>query len=255
MRKLKKMVALASKKLKRSAPTILSVASVIGVGGSVVLTGVATPKALALIEENSKEKHDGDPYAYTKVEAFLSCWKCYIPTAVVTLSTMGCILAANALNKKQQAALITAYVALNESYKEYRKKANELYGPDTEYKIKKAISKDKAEQQLEQEDDDLDLFYFEYAPGDGYFRSTKEDVITAMYHFNRNFQLKYEVYVNELLDFLNLEHTELGNVFGWSIEDGLDKGYQWIDFWLEKVTLDDGLEYTIIYCPFYPERL
>lgn len=254
MRKLKKLVASASKKLKRSAPTILSVASVIGVGGSVVLTGVATPKALALIEENSREKHDGDPYAYTKVEAFLSCWKCYIPTAVVTLSTMGCILAANALNKKQQAALVAACLTLNESYKEYRKKANELYGPDTEYKIKKAISKDKAVQQLEQEDDDLDLFYFEYAPNDGYFRSTKEDVITAMYYLNRIFHLNGEVYINEFLDFLNLDGTESGNVFGWALGDAF-QGYEWIEFSLENVILDDGLEYTIIHCPFYPTVL
>ena len=61
--------------------------------------------------------------------------------------------------------------------------------------------------------------------------------------------------MNELLDFLDLDNTELGNVFGWSFENATEDGYQWIDFWMEKVTLDDGLEYTIIYCPFSPEKL
>lgn len=252
MNKLRRTMSKARRKLKMAAPTILSVVSVIGVGGAVVTTGIATPKAIEAVKADSRKKHGGDPDAYTKMEAVLSGWKFYIPTAALTLSTMSCILLSNSLSRKQQASLIAAYSLLDRSYKEYRKKAMELYGENTDSYIREEISKDRADDEIGEEDDGLELFYFEYAPGDGYFRSTKEEVITALYHFNRNFALRFDGSVGELLEFLSLEADDSRYIIGWSMEAGIDEGYQWVDFSFKKVQLDDGLEYTIISCPFEP---
>lgn len=50
----------------------------------------------------------------------MSAWKCYIPTAAFGLSTIACIMGANALNSRKQAALTSAYALINQSYKEYK---------------------------------------------------------------------------------------------------------------------------------------
>lgn len=253
MNKLIKTLSKAKRKLKAAAPTILSVTAVIGVGGAVVTTGIATPKAIEVVKADSIAKHDGDPNAYTKWEAVLSGWKFYIPTAVLTLSTMGCILTSNALNQKQQASLTAAYLSLSKTYSEYRKKASELYGSESDSEIRKSIAEDKFDDlEMPEEDDGLTLFYFEYGPGDGYFRSTKEDVLEAFYRFNRNFALRTGAPLNELLDFLGLDNVPEGDSIGWTYEAGLDDGYQWVDYFLDDCTTDDGLEYTIISFPFAP---
>ena len=106
--------------VKQNNSTILSV---MGSGGVIVTTILAiraTPKACELIKADSRFNHDGDPYAYTKLEAIQSAWKCYIPTAVVGLSTIACIFGANALNKRQQAAITSAYMLLDNTYKQYK---------------------------------------------------------------------------------------------------------------------------------------
>ena len=80
----------------------------------------ATPKALRKIRADSKVNHDGDPEAYSKLEAVRSAWVCYIPTAISGTATIFCIFGANVLNKHQQAALTSAYALLNDSYNNYK---------------------------------------------------------------------------------------------------------------------------------------
>ena len=108
--------------LKKYSPVALSCVASVGVIVTVVTAIKATPKAVELVKADSRKNHDGDPYAYTKKEAFMSAWKCYIPTAAFGLSTIACIMGANALNSRKQAALTSAYALINQSYKEYKDK-------------------------------------------------------------------------------------------------------------------------------------
>jgi hypothetical protein len=110
--------------LKRGSPIILTGIGAAGVVITSVMAVHATPKALKLIHKDSRINHDGDPYAYTKVEAIQSAWKCYIPSVLIGTSTIVCIFGANILSRRQQAALTSAYTMLSESYKQYRKTAN-----------------------------------------------------------------------------------------------------------------------------------
>lgn len=90
-------------KLTKVSPTILSCLAAAGVIGTAILAARSTPKALWKIREDSKEKHDGDPNAYTAVEAVRSAWICYIPAAITGTATIVCIFGANVLNRQQQA--------------------------------------------------------------------------------------------------------------------------------------------------------
>ena len=73
----------------------------------------------------------------------MSAWKCYIPTAAFGLSTIACIMGANALNSRKQAALTSAYALINQSYKEYKDKLKELYGEEAHNAIVDSIVSEK----------------------------------------------------------------------------------------------------------------
>lgn len=64
--------------LRKASPTILSGLGAAGVIVTSVLAVRATPKALRKIRADSKVNHDGDPEAYSKLEAVRSAWVCYI---------------------------------------------------------------------------------------------------------------------------------------------------------------------------------
>lgn len=110
--------------IRKYSPVALSCVASAGVVVTAIAAAKATPRAVALVYADSRKKHDGDPYAYTKKEAFIAAWKCYIPAVAFGASTIACIMGANALNRRQQAALTSAYALVQSSYKEYKDKLN-----------------------------------------------------------------------------------------------------------------------------------
>lgn len=116
--------------IRKYSPVALSCVASAGVVVTAIAAAKATPRAVALVYADSRKKHDGDPYAYTKKEAFIAAWKCYIPAVAFGASTITCIMGANALNRRQQAALTSAYALVQSSYKEYKDKLKELYGEE-----------------------------------------------------------------------------------------------------------------------------
>lgn len=242
---------------KRNASTILTSIGGIGVVATSIMTAKVTPKALILLEEAKEEKGE----ELTKLEVVRVAGPSYIPAIILGVSTIACIFGANALNKRQQAALMSAYALLDNSYKEYKNKLVELYGEETHQNIVDSIAIEKAqdtyvhagyfntdcELALDEHCSEPVLFYDEYS--NRYFEATIEQVITAEYHLNRNYVLRGSSVLNELYDFLGLEPTEYGEVLGWAPSD---EGMYWIEFNHRKVVLDDGLECFIIEMPFEP---
>lgn len=241
---------------KRNASTILTCIGGAGVIGTTVLAVKATPKAIQLIEKAEKDKED----KLTKLEKVKIAGPAYIPTVMVGVSTMVCIFGANILNKRQQAALVSAYAMIDSSYKEYKQKLVELYGKETHQEIVDAIAVEKAKDvgitaesmcantclTDSEACGEPVLFYEEWSRR--YFETTIEQVIVAQYHLNRNFVLRGYSPLNEFYEFLGLEPTEYGGTVGWSVEDE----FYWVDFNHHKTVLDDGLEVYIIETPYGP---
>lgn len=235
---------------KRHGATILTCAGGVGVIATTVTAVKATPKAMRLIEDAEKEKGE----ELSKWETVKVTGKTYVPTILLGAGTLACIFGANVMNKKQQAALVSAYTLIDSSYKEYKQKLKELYGEEAHQNIVDAIAVEKAKEvgitaeclcansclTADESCGDPVLFYDEWS--NRYFESTIEQVITAEYHINRNFVLRGFTVLNELYEFLGLETTDYGSELGWTVEDEL----YWIDFNHRKVVLDDGLECYII---------
>ena len=249
--------------LKRSSPTILTCLGAIGVVATSVLAVKATPKAMDIIRAHEGTDHEGNYYGPTKLEVVRLTWKCYIPAALVGLSTIACIFGANVLNKRNQASLASACALLSESYRQYRKAAKTVYGEDADKKIKIEAAKNVPvsakgcyiyDPELESESEEI-LFYDTFTQR--YFTSTMASVLNAQYHVNRNFALRGYSTINELYDFLGLEECHGGgDLIGWSADEMLESGLTpWIEFENRLTKMDDGLECYIISTLFGPTVL
>lgn len=254
-------------KLKRYTPFILSFLSCVGVVG----TAYSAVKSQKRLEDKAAEH--GKVMQYTDVDGIsrevlfgneelsnADILKAYMPTILIGLGTMMCVVGTVYISNANQMSLISAYGILKESYDEYRRKNIELYGSNNHLEILNSIA---AEQSYPPKinapnlfsDGDLgadrdnypqELFYDAYSKR--YFYSTLPAILAAQYHINRNLILGAVVTVNDYYSFLGLDPTPEGNENAWY----LDGDYEWIDF-TNVLTCIDGKEpYTKIIMDFEP---
>lgn len=240
--------------VKRNLPTILTSTAAIGVVATAVTSAKAAPKAVKLLEKAEEKKGE----KLTKLEKVKVAAPVYIPAAIIGTATITCVFGSDIINKRRQAALVSAYTVLDQSYKAYRDKVKDILGEETDTQIMSEIAKDKFEKVKDQfdlndadKDDDVKLFFEEYSGR--YFEATMSDVLEAEYHFNRNFALRDYADLNELYSFLGLPETAYGATVGWGRFAGeAVYGYQWIDFCHVKDRMQDGTEFYRLEMPFGP---
>lgn len=218
--------------MNHNTSTILTCIGGVGVVITSVLAVKATPKALKVIEKAREEKGE----ELTKSDIVKVAAPIYIPAIVAGVATITCIFGANALNKRQQASLMSAYTLLDSSYKAYKNKVRTLYGEDADARIREEIAKDHYREIKFESGDDKQLFYDQCS--ERYFESTMERVIAAEYAVNREISLWGDANLNVFYDALDISPVDYGKYVGWSAG--------WLDFYHEKVEFDDGLEVYII---------
>ena len=229
--------------LRKHSSTILTVVGSVGVVATSVFAVKATPKALLLIDEAKQEKGDN----LTVLETIKVAWKPYIPAAIIGMSTIACIFGANYLSSRHQASLMSAYALLDSSYKQYRNKVEELYGPDANSRTVKEIAKSNFDETMEIHGD-KELF-FDYQSM-RYFESTFEEVKEAETIFRRDLMRTGYACLNDYYDLLGIPHVKHGYDLWWTTKE-LYK-YSEIDFEYEITEVADGLECCIITMPYQP---
>ena len=225
--------------VKRNASTILTVVGGAGVVTTTVFAIKATPKALLLLDDAEKEKGK----ELTNIEKIKVAAPVYIPTIITGVTTLTCIFGANILNKRQQASLVSAYALLENSYKEFKDKVNELYGEDANDRIKEELAKDKYEK-TEVKNDEL-LFYDDYSGQ--FFKTSLTKLSRAEYNVNRNIHTRGWAELNEFYEDLGIDDFEKYKALGWAEGGNYEMYWQaWVDFDHKKVTMEDGTEYTVL---------
>lgn len=239
--------------LRRNSSTILTCLGAVGVVATSVMAVKATPKVLTLIENAEEEKGD----KLTKFELVKVAGPSYIPAVIMGGATIACIFGSNVISKHQQAALMSAYALLDNSYKEYKNKVDELYGEEAGKHVREEIAKDKYTGDGVLLDDGKELFYDFYSGR--YFESTKERVLKAEYETNRALYVNYSVSLNEFYEALGIDPMPEYEDMGWSCGQ-IEEMYwhNWIEFDHEETVLDEdaegneGLVCTIIHMPLPP---
>ena len=252
----------------KHSPEILAGVGVVGVVGSLVLACKATTKLSDVLEE-SKEQLDkikevaADP-AYeekysqddakkdttkTYVQTAMKVTKLYAPSVILCASSLGCLLASNNILKKRNAALSAAYMTVDKSFKEYRKRVADRFGEEVEKEIRYNI---KAEEITKVDEDGNEVTetvkvmdgtddpnsYSDYARFfDESCAAWQNDA-----EYNLTFLKAQQQYANDLLKaqgrlflkevyrMLGIDETKAGQVVGWVYNPDNPTGDNFVDF-------------------------
>lgn len=156
---------------KRNGSNILTLIGAAGVIATAVLTAKETPKAMRILKEAEEAKGE----KLTKVEMVKTVAPAYIPAAVTGAATIACIFGINSLSKKQQASIASAYALLDSSYKEYRKKVNDIYGDDADDRVKDEIARERYDED-ESTVDDRNVLFMDFNTLE-YFEAPFDEVV------------------------------------------------------------------------------
>lgn len=226
------------KVLTRKSPEILTGIGIAGMITTTVLAVKATPKALRLIDEAEHKKavewnnenpdydNGADRIKLTKTETVITAWKPYIPAVVTGVCSVACVIGANSVHLRRNAALATAYQLSTTAFNEYKEKVVETIGEKKEKVVRQNIAKDKVEKNPVSKTEvfvtgnGTSLFY---DPLSGrYFESDMNKVEKAVNNLNWSMNNGNEPYISltQLYDELGLSHTGVSDNIGWKVEDG-----------------------------------
>lgn len=263
MKSVNGVTAKAVMKLKKHSPEILVVAGIAGTVVSAVLACKATTKVAEILDEtkgtldtihegmetgaiNGQEytTEDGKKdtvvvYAQTGVKLA----KLYGPAIILGTLSITSILASNNILRKRNVALGAAYAAIDKSFKEYRGRVIERFGEQVDTELKYGIKAKKFEEiEVDPEtgkekkvkktvmvaDPNLQSDYAVYFDSKSRNYETNPDYnrmfLKAQQAFaNDKLQSRGHLFLNEVLDDLDLPRTPAGQIVGWT-KDGPD-GY------------------------------
>lgn len=227
--------------LSKRSPEILTGIGIAGMFTTTVLAVTATPKAIKLIEEQ-KETLDVDKL--TVMETVKTTWKCYIPAATTAVASSVCLIGANSVHSKRNAALATAYKLSETALTKYREKVIETIGENKERTVREKVAKDKIDNDPVSK---TEVFITERgntlcydAVSGRYFKSDIERIKSAVNTLNKQMLTEMYVSLNEFYDELGLSPTNLGDKLGWK----LDKGLIELDF--SSQIADDGTPCIVV---------
>ena len=250
-------------KLKKHSPEILVVAGIAGTVVSAVLACKATTKVAEILDETKGTLdtiHDGmdtgaiNGQEYTTedgkkdtvvvyAQTGMKLAKLYGPAIILGTLSITSILASNNILRKRNVALGAAYVAIDKSFKEYRGRVIERFGEQVDTELKYGIKAKKFEEiEVDPEtgkekkvkktvmvaDPNLQSDYAVYFDSKSRNYETNPDYnrmfLKAQQAFaNDKLQTRGHLFLNEVLDDLDLPRTPAGQIVGWT-KDGPD-GY------------------------------
>lgn len=232
-----------SAKLGANAPGIT-----IGLGTGAILVagvmvGVATPKAMKLIEdaqvaktkrfETMKEKAPDDAVMdetdeLTWVEIIKAGWKPYAPAIMTAVVGVACIVGGNRANARRNAALSAAYTVVEQTLNDYTAKTKEIVGEKKEKEIRDAIAEDELKKHP------LSGYNVVRMPKCGktlcydvrsreYFMSDYNTIKKVENDLNRRLRSEMFISLNDVYDEFGIVHDdELGDDIGWNVDDELE---------------------------------
>lgn len=250
-------------KLKKHSPELLVVAGIAGTVVSAVLACKATTKVAEILDEtngtldtihegmktgaiNGQEYTTEDGKKDTVVvyaQTGMKLAKLYGPAIILGTLSITSILASNNILRKRNVALGAAYAAIDKSFKEYRGRVIERFGEQVDTELKYGIKAKKFEEiEVDPEtgkekkvkktvmvaDPNLQSDYAVYFDSKSRNYETNPDYnrmfLKAQQAFaNDKLQTRGHLFLNEVLDDLDLPRTPAGQIVGWT-KDGPD-GY------------------------------
>lgn len=207
--------------LKRSPEILTGMGIAFGISTTVAAVK-ATPKALMVIEER---KLDLEVEKLGPVETVKTVWPYYICPAITGAMSILCLVGANSVHAKRNAALGAAYAISETALKEYKEKVIETIGEKREKTVREAIAKDKVEKDPVSEKQVVVIGKGSslcYDPLSGrYFETDIDQLKKEINELNRTLLFDSYVSLNDFYEKIGLESTKMGEDLGWNISGGL----------------------------------
>lgn len=221
--------------MRRHSPEILTGIGVVGMVTTTIMAVHATPKALSLMEEEQElrlrkyqreDKVMSFPHLapLSKKEIFVLTWRCYVPSAITGVLSVVCLIGANSVNTRRNAALATAYTLSESALKVYKDKVIETIGEKKEQTIHDAIAKDKIEQNPVNTKEIIitgngNTLCYDALSG-RYFKSDIEKLKRAVNELNRQMLDETYISLNDVYYGIGLDNIKLGEDIGWNVNKG-----------------------------------
>lgn len=231
--------------LNRKSPELLIGAAVIGLGVSTIMAIKASKKAdeviatckadiLDIKEDQLPDNERRQELAKTYGKAGLELVKIYGPSVALWTLSIGGVVTAHGIMKKRNFALAAAYTALDGSFKEYRKRIIEGFGPEFDKQIRSGVQKVTMEEKVidangnettvtKEINVEVDRPISEYARFYDsscveYIGVPESDLAFLLLQeakFNQLLVARGHVFLNEVYDALDIPRTEAGQHVGW----------------------------------------
>jgi hypothetical protein len=212
-----------------NSPTLLTAFGVTGTLTTAFLTGKATFKAAAIINDaevaldmQEIRGPELDRKAKTKL-----VWKCYIPPAVAVGTTIGCIVAANTISTSRMAAMAAAFTIAERNFGEYKEKVTEALGKNKEQEVRDKINQDRVSgkpptnSQLMVGDGSVVCFdkysgrYFESDMES--LRQAENDIVKGLFRGQDDV-----VTLSDYYDKIGMDRTKFSDEVGWTADRALE---------------------------------
>ncbi len=210
----------------KNSPTILAVIGGVGAVGSVILASDAAIQSRKNIQKAQEElrKSSGNAEAdISKADKAVIYVKAYTPTAIMLTATEVCIFGSNHINQKRIATLAGAYIISETNLKEYKEKAEELFGAKKAKEIEDSIIQKHINETPQTPQNtcqpnfpnptQLSLWFDETSRR--YFYSNAEYIRKAEIQGNAQLQRTGFVSINDIYELLGIEPIPLGDDMGW----------------------------------------
>ena len=206
---------------------------------SAVMVGVATPRAMELIEdakkakvkrlENARKKAPEDAVIdedeeLTVVEIIKAGWKPYMPAIMTAAVGIACIVGGTRVNARRNAALSAAYTVVEQTLNDYTAKTKEIVGDKKEKEIRDAIAADEIKKNPYEGCNVVKIPKFGNTlcydvRANDYFMGDYNMIKKIENDLNRRLFSEMFISLNDLRDEFGLCHDkELGDDIGWNVD-------------------------------------
>lgn len=244
---------------KKHSPTILTATGIVAGITSTVLASKATLKLEGEVDHlretvdnannmlDRKQMTDQEhrkEVAYIYARSALAIGRLYAPAASVGVAGIACVISAQGIMQRRNAALTAAYVAVEKGFAEYRKRVEEALGEEKEYELSHGITtEDKQDTKKGEvtkvstiEDPNAISVYARFFDehNDHWTKTPEYNLMfvkSQQNYANDLLHSRGHVFLNEVYDMLGLERSQAGQVVGWVRGSG---GDDYIDFGLYR---------------------
>ena len=255
-------------KVRKHSPEILATVGVVGVVASTVMACKATTKLSEILDDTKEsidkikeveqdpkyeDRYDAEDakkdLSIVYVQSGVKIVKLYLPALAIGTASLGCLLASNNILRKRNAALSAAYMTVDKSFKEYRKRVAERFGDEIEKEIRYNIKAQQIEETVVDEDGNETTVVSEVKAADpnsysDYARFFDESCAAwkndpeynlmflkaQQQYANDLLKARGRLFLNEVYRMLGIDESKAGQVVGWIYDPECPVGDNFVDF-------------------------